>query len=213
MSNPTFVNAGTPNSGVGSSPTSSLPGSRVNGNILFALVYVSGGAVGFSIGGGWTIGGIKNGNDGGDAAWAWRIVDGAEADPAWTIDFTSWHSEVKQYTGNVSSSPIGAKTSGQGDDATIVVPAVTTERDTSTIVGLLTVSANTTITTPTGFTARNTNSSGSSLTVDETTTTAGDVSDAVSAAVPSNPWSGFLIELCSVAPPPGPHHGSVGPGI
>lgn len=196
---PSYVNAGSFNSGTSGTATSGLPGSRVNGNLLISLVYVSGGAVNFAIGGGWTIGGHLNAGSGGDAAWAWYEVDGAEAAPSWTIDLTTWRAKCFQYTGSVAPH-IGAKNTGQGSSATLAVSAITTTADNSTVVGLLTTPQATTIPTPSGYTVRDTDSSGSSLVVDETESTAGTPSDAVSVSIPSGAWSGFLIELLSVAP-------------
>lgn len=191
-----YVNSGTANTASSSTSTSPLPASRTNGNTLIAHVHVSGGGVTFSIGGGWTIIDQVNQGAGNDAALAWRTVDGTEADPSFTLSgATGWICKVHQFSG-MTSSPIGNKTKGSGDSATLVVGAVTASADNSLIGAFMSVSDSGVIPTPTGYTRREHSEAGlADIVADEVVSTSGTPSDAVSVSIANTAWAGFLVEL------------------
>lgn len=198
MSN--FVNAQTINGATsGTSGTANLPGSRTNGNSLFAYIQVTEGSLAFSVGGGWEI--VADAIDGsGSAALAARKVDGTENDPTFTWTGGSgtqaWHCQVFQWSGT-SWSDIGATSTATGVGTTLAVGALSTGRNNSTVAGFLFTSGSNVIPTPTSYTSRSqfNDSFASDRVVDEVVATSGSSSDAVSVSISSSAWQGILLEL------------------
>lgn len=204
MSAPSYVNAGSLNSSSGTSSTAALPGSRVNGNLLFAVIQVLAGSKTFSIGSGWTIGDTST--DGSTStAWAWYIVNGSEAAPAfsWSGSAT-YYSKVYQISGNDISAPIGAIANGAATSTTMSVGSITTTRNNSLVIATEWCNPGQGFSGPTGFTdldAVNDGTSSHRFGV-ETQSTSGSASDPISISVGSTNWHAFLAEILSPLPPP-----------
>jgi hypothetical protein len=142
---PAYVNVGSQTStGAGTSLALSLPGSRVNGNLLIAFIYVlnpSSATVTWP--GDWTPIDNVGGSSGPAGSIAYCYVTGSEAGP--TVTWTgsgSARGAIAQFSTTRGSSPIGAVSkNAQGVTATITCAAITSTATQSLAFGL--VNANT----------------------------------------------------------------------
>lgn len=201
---PVFVDAGTvAHVSNNTTITPTLPASLVNGNILVAMVAVSANRT-FTFPAGWTP--IDHFNDGNvSAAYAYRVVDGSETDPAitWTTN-TDAAAKIWQFSGAVFIGPNLAKVGDPGNTATLTNPGIATTADNSLVV-LLAFGNNGTISgTPTSYTSfSNENPIGFALgAFGEDVSILGHTSDTVSEGLSgAMRWISFEFELCNVIPP------------
>lgn len=195
---PSFVNSGTFASSASATTLSpSLPGSRVNGNLLIAFFTQLNQTATVTVSGsGWTLGDNLNSTSSG--AWAWRIVDGSEA--AVTFNSTAnaqCTAQCFQISGT-SVNPIGSKNSNDGTSDTVVVASITTTAAKSMILAGLMVNTNTTISLPTGYTSGSVtaNARGSNHWCYEIIVNSGGSSTAISQTVTgASRWLSFGIEI------------------
>jgi hypothetical protein len=141
MGEPALVNFGSAVQASSATGSASMPGSRVNGNLLLAYIHTARtGGVTFSIGSGWTIpAGLHNNSANSSAAIAWRYVDGTEADPSFTLSSSVfWDCQVFQYSGVQAVTPIGNTNNATGiASSTITGASITSTQDNSTLVYML----------------------------------------------------------------------------
>src|SRR3954468_23827434 len=132
MARPTFVNSGGWASATASSNTPPLPGSRVNGNLLFAFLRFNSGAT-VSTPSGWT-GPL---NSSGLTLCYWRLVDGTETAPlfSWGTSKNA-QAEVFQFHGNTSN-PFGGNHVNSGTGTALSTGNITTTTDDALIIALM----------------------------------------------------------------------------
>ncbi len=135
MGFPSTVNAGNDvTAGSVTSIVPTLPGSRVNGNLLIAECVVNASGKTIAVtggGGGWVIGDSANTNI--SAAWAWRVIDGTESAPtlSWT-GAASAQAIVIQWQG-VAATPIGNFAQTQSIGASATSTTITSTADNSVV--------------------------------------------------------------------------------
>ena len=152
-----FVNAGSRGSqGFGSSVSPGLPSSRITGNLLIGVVAaaVAGGSRTFSWPAGWNV--IDdNTSTGTNASVAWRVVDGTESSVTvtWTGGNTSADAHIYQYSGNLSSGPIGDhdKNVVNTGSTTWSAPSIDTVAANSHVVAIIVGNTSTAPTQPSGW--------------------------------------------------------------
>jgi hypothetical protein len=174
-----------------------MPTSLVNGNVLVAFVQLpAAGSKTFSVGGGWTIGDT---DAGGNAAWAWRYVDGSQAAPvfSWGGASVAWHGQITQIQTVNATTAIGSFNKNNGSVSPISVSAVTTTGLRSLILAILLKQGNEVISVPTSFStvAQFNDATASDRMAAETVAASGVASDTVSVAISNAVWQGFLIEI------------------
>jgi hypothetical protein len=177
--------------------TLTMPTLLVNGNVLVAFVQLpAAGSKTFSVGGGWTIGDT---DAGGNAAWAWRYVDGSEAAPvfSWGGASVAWHGQITQVQTVKATAAIGSFNKNNGTVSPISVSAVTTTGLRSLILAILLKQGNEVISVPTSFStvAQFNDATASDRMAAETVAASGVASDTVSVAISNAVWQGFLIEI------------------
>lgn len=201
MTIPSWVNNGTAASGTGTSIAPALPASRTTNNILLAFVLVKATGKTISVSGtGWTLGdSASSGNL--SAAWAWRLVDGAEAAPtfSWTGS-AGYRAYETQWTGNATSSPIGNIANVSGNSGTTLTSqSIVSSADNSLAIIQSAVDNNVTITNPPGWTAQ-TSSGGTSAgifyPIDQVVYVSGSTTQNPNRITSSSiNWVNFTIEL------------------
>lgn len=211
MTAPAFVNVGTFNNGLGgfgaASAGASLPGSRSNGNLLLAFLYVITGGLTISVGNpGWAIGDhVSDGNA--SAAWAWRLVDGSEAVPffSWTGSAGSdfFIAQCYQFSGNAAS-PIGNTSHDKGNSTALLIPSLTTTADDSLALAFEFTASNEVIdlSSGSGSLVQANFSTASYLASDKAIPISGGSSGNASDTITSAPWSGFQIEILAASSSP-----------
>jgi hypothetical protein len=206
MASPTFVNGGTrTTTAAGTSLTPALPGSRVNGNILVAMVATGIANKTFTWPGDWTV--ILSHHDAGGpmaVEVAARIVDGTETAPAVTWSgSTSGQSKCWQFSGNLNTVAAavdhGNENKANNNNGTATNPGLATLTN-DALVALFWYGNNGTITgTPSGYSLGTSESNLAEF--HEAVATAGNSSTAVSQAMSgSMRWVTFELEIRSQAP-------------
>lgn len=198
-----YINSGLIKLVSSTSITPVRPPLRNNGNLLLAFACIGGNTTASVSGTGWTL--VESTNNGTiTQAWAWCIVNGSEADPTFSwAGSASTNAIVLQYCNVNQSGPIGAHNVGLGSGTTISVSAITTTADNSAAItflqdGLSTINIPP---VPTNYSDRfNVFSITGAVTgniriAEETIATSGSSSDAVSVAISSANWRGWIIEL------------------
>lgn len=151
---PAFVNVSAQVSATAAALTLTLPGSRVNGNLLIAFIGVnSPSSAGLTWPGGWTPIDTSGGSGSPCASWAYRYVDGSEANPAvtWTGTATS-RGGIMQLSGVKATSPIGHTTKNfQSSGTTITCAEIVPQAADSLAFG---INHNGASFTPAGWTGR-----------------------------------------------------------
>lgn len=136
---PTYVNVGAQTSATAAALSLTLPGSRVNGNLLIAFIGVnSPTSAGITWPGGWTPIDVNGGSGSPLAGWAYRYVDGSETNPSvsWTGSATC-RGGIMQLSGTRSSSPIGHTTKNfQVSTTTITCPELVPVSNNSLAFGI-----------------------------------------------------------------------------
>lgn len=152
---PEFVNAGTQTgSGAGDTTTLPLPGSRVNGNLLLAVMSVRSDSSMSTTTNGWTKWQQGNGSSGGlvcGVAIFYRFVDGTETDITISHGAGSHSGRILQYTKtSLASPPIGASRENDGNGSPHSVNGITTTRRNSLVI-YINGNRGGTVATPTNF--------------------------------------------------------------
>src|SRR5215472_11429531 len=152
MTTPTFVNVG---AGSGSGSTTSLtppmPASLVTNNLLIAYCEVLAAGVTITLcGTGWSSF-ITNFSTGMSAMVAFAVF-GSQTAP--TFSWTGAHaanSQIMQYTGNLTSGPLGASLAATGTTLPYSSSGITTTANNSTVVALVGLGANTAVNLPQNY--------------------------------------------------------------
>lgn len=196
---PAFVNAGAfLTNALTNTLTPVMPATRSNGNILMSFFRV-GGSPAVSVGGGWTI--VENFTGvSGRNTWAWRIVDGTEANPTytWTGNQVAM-GRIVQISGCDQTTPYGNFSHQFAGSTNLQAPSITTTRESSLILAyLLDGSTAGSIPTPTGYTNRAATTTASAT--DEVATQdaplhSGQSSTAISVTIPNVVWVSFVVEM------------------
>ncbi|PBB21129.1 hypothetical protein CK219_00375 [Mesorhizobium sp. WSM4313] len=203
---PKVVNSGGGVVANAASITPSLPGSRVNGNLLLAYCSITSATAtavwpaGWNVIENWTIG-TQNGSK------AWRYVDGTETDPTitWTGS-TGSMAQVIQISGVDQSNPIGASSHNSASSASVTCATITTSRANSLVVNYLDVGEVLSPLAPYPYRPRSSGGAISPATgcwqiSDEFLATSGTVSDSVNMSLfASCQWLNFTTEILATAP-------------
>jgi hypothetical protein len=178
----------------------SLPGSRVNGNILILFAYCNNSSMNLSLSGaGWNLIDRNITSLGNNALIAWRVIDGTEAAPSTTSSGSSFHSGQIFQVQSANAAPIGAERQNEASNTAISIAAINTTKAKSLIMAFLTCRTNQAIGTPSGFTqaSANNGAAGGMQVASQTVNTSGAASSAVAVTIGSSPWTGFLVEIKS----------------
>jgi len=204
-SGPVFVNSGGGITNIATSLTPSLPGSRVNNNMLLAHCSITSSTASPTWSSGWNV--IETWTIGTQIGTkAWRYVTGSETAPTidWTPDGTrACMAQVVQISGVDQTSPIGSSSHNSASSSSVTCSVVTTTRNNSLVVNYLDVG--TTYRPEIAPRPWRPRSSGASITgsangswqvSDEFLATSGAASDSVGITLQaSNPWLNFTTEI------------------
>jgi hypothetical protein len=210
MSGPTFVNNGVGgNQNFGTSVSLPLPASLVVGNVLIGVVYAgaNGSGAGYTWPAGWTE------IDHLDIAsysftYAYHVVTGGDSAP--TVTWTPSNAgagHIRQYTGALTTGPIGNKNQNHGASTTATNAGITTTVDNSLVVDMeLLTNNHTTTPPPAGYTNEVVVAIAgfyNQYAAHVAEVSAGSASPAVSQTVSAaDVWIDFQFELLSAPPPP-----------
>lgn len=198
----TFVNNGTFETfSFQSSATLALPGSRVNDNILIALICEQAGLTISGVSGtGWNFGEFNF-----VGAWAWAIVNGSEGQPTFSWSGSSNGAQcIYQFSGVDAADPIGNTSSTFANtSSTYSAVSINCSRVGSRFENLGAVSANETVSTPTGYARDNptqSTASGSLQLFGKDTSSLSDTSGTLGVSLAdARQYTSFMVELL----PPG----------
>jgi hypothetical protein len=206
MGVPTFHAIGSFASAGGTSASPPLPVRSTN-DILIAHIILTTGGKTFAVSGGWAIGNqISTGNV--SAAWAWRVVDGAEAACpfTWSGSATGVMS-CSSWTGAGSTTaPFGATNKATANASTTATAAsLISTANNSLEIAYIGVSNNNSPPLPTSFaTATNaSNGNGGYRLCYGTIFVSGSIGDSISDTIVSANWATFAIELLGSGSPSG----------
>jgi hypothetical protein len=213
LRSPSFVNSTATDIGNSTSAPVPMVGSRVNGNMLIALLVrnseTAGGIVVQTGGAGWNSSAPSTGSGGSIALWMWRMVDGTELAPtfAWLAGTSApWQTRMFQFTGTavpgVTGFAIGNVLQNAGASANLLVNGgvgLTTVAPLSSVVALTALAgSNQIIPLPSGYLGAGAgfnDTIGSNQASIQHQGAGGSVSGPVNLAIASAFWHGFMIEL------------------
>lgn len=134
---PSYVNVGTQVGATATALTLTMPGSRVNGNLLIAMLGVnSPSSADVTWPAAWTKIDSSGGSGSPLASWAYRYIDGSEAAPniTWTGSATC-RGVIAQFTGVKATLPIGPTSKNfQAATTTVTCPAITPQSSSSMLL-------------------------------------------------------------------------------